>query len=175
MKKLLLVSVIRRLLRSPHLRVAVLAAIAASCAGTPAQKQQDEIAVLDRAEEFVGALYHNDFGKWWDMMVPADKNFQISGADNREDYIKVWRKASEHITIVDYDSARIVVIGDRYAVTQSYVAYDVQEGDQKRSVKGCEKTIWLKLTEGWYWHKTGLDCDYLPSAQELEQLTRNLR
>ena len=153
----------------------ILVVMAESCSTVPAQRRQDEIAVLGRAEEFVGALYHNDFGKWWDMMVPADKNFQISGADNREDYIKVWRKASEHITIVDYDSARIVAIGDRYAVTQSYVAYDVQEGDQKRSVKGCEKTIWLKLSVGWYWHKTGLDCDYLPSTQELEGLTRDLR
>lgn len=148
----------------------------ASCSGvSPETRQEDEIAILQRADEFVGALYRNDFGKWWDMMVPTEKTLQISGADNREDYIKVWRKASEHITIVDYDSARIVAIGERYAVTQSQVDYDVQEGNEKRSVNDCEKTIWLKLQDGWYWHKTGLDCDYLPSAEELQRLTRDLK
>ncbi len=41
----------------------ILVVIADSCSTVPAQKRQDEIAVLDRAEEFVGAEYRRDFGK----------------------------------------------------------------------------------------------------------------
>ena len=174
------------------LLVLVLVVIKASCAGTPTQtRQENEIAVLERAEEFIGALYHQDFGKWWDMMMPTARNREVSGADSREEYAQVWKKASEHIKMTDYDSAKIVAMGDKYAVTQAEVSYDIDRGGQMEHVKDCEKTIWLKIpTEflgrlkhgqettprgGWYWQQTGFDCDYMPSAQEIEQLTRNLK
>jgi len=158
------------------LLVLVLVVIKASCAGTPTQtRQENEIAVLERAEEFIGALYHQDFGKWWDMMMPTARNREVSGADSREEYAQVWKKASEHIKMTDYDSAKIVAMGDKYAVTQAEVSYDIDRGGQMEHVKDCEKTIWLKIPGGWYWQQTGFDCDYMPSAQEIEQLTRNLK
>lgn len=152
--------------------VLFLAASIVSCAPKP---HPDEAVILNRAEEFVEALSRNDFGKWWDMMVPADKNFHTSGADNREDYINVWRKASESMIVIDYDPAVIVAIGNNSAVTSSRVNYHVQEEHGKRFVAGCERTVWVKLSDGWYWHKTGLDCEYIPSARDLENLTGDLR
>lgn len=158
------------------LLVSVLAVIVASCADTSAQKQQEEeIAVLERAEELVGAEYHQDFGKWWDMMILSSRNSRMSGADTREEFIQQRKSEFENFRITDYDSSKLIAIGNKYAVTQAAMSYEVREEGRIRSIDGCDRTIWLELPDGWYWHETGRDCGYMPTAQEIENLTRNLR
>ncbi len=136
--------------------------------------------------------------------MPSARNSATSGADTMEEFIRRENMEFKNFVVTDYDSAKLVVIGRKYAITQSDIFYDVREDGRTRSVAGCEKTLWLKLpTEflgrlqsspgvgdaplrekhgqettprgGWYWQQTGFDCDYLPSAEEIERLIYNLR
>src|SRR3989304_4697814 len=98
------------------------AIVSVSSSSLLAQGQQNEIKVLERAEELVGAMYHGDAGKVWDVMTPWTRA-EVSRRISREEYIKTIEK----------------------------------------------------LSEGWYWQKTNLVCDYMPSANEIKRLTKNLK
>lgn len=155
------------------LLVSVLAVFAASCAGTSAQKQQDDIAVLERAEELVGTMYRRDFGKAWDMMTPWLRQ-ELSREVSKEGYVATLSKFFEQIKITDYDSSKLIVIGEKHAITQAEITHEFRERDETRTVN-CERTLWLKFPDKWYWQDTALSCDYMLSAEEVERLTRNLR
>src|SRR3989338_722419 len=150
------------------------AIVSVSSSSLLAQGQQNEIKVLERAEELVGAMYHGDAGKVWDVMTPWTRA-EVSRRISREEYIKTIAKLFEQIKITNYDSSRLVFIGEKYAVTQAQIAYEFREGNQVRQETSCERTLWLKFPEGWYWQKTNLVCDYMPSANEIKRLTKNLK
>ena len=141
----------------------------------PRPSQQDEIAVLDKAEELVGALYKEDFGKVWDMMTPWNKHDATRAGITREMYAGKVENYFTYIKMTDYDSSKLITIGDKYAITQANTTYEFAEGGQTQTRAGCERTLWLKFPEGWFWHQTSLLCEYMPSAEEIERLTANLR
>ena len=164
--------------------VSALALVAASCSREAAPtsidytpQQKNELAVLDKAEELVGAMYRQDFGKVWDMMTPWNKHDATREGVTREVYAgKVGNfMDTGQIRMTDYDSSEIVVIGDKYAITQAELTYQFTEGGQTQSMTDCERTLWLEFPEGWFWHQTSLVCEYMPSAEEIERLTRNLK
>src|SRR3989344_7762184 len=138
------------------------AIVSVSSVNLLAQGQQNEIKVLERAEELVGAMYRGDAGKVWDMMTPWMR-VEVSRRTSREEYVKTIAKLFEKIKITDYDSSKLVVIGEKYAITETQISYEFREGNQVRKEIGCERTLWLKFPEGWYWRETNLVCDYMPS------------
>jgi hypothetical protein len=151
--------------------ISVLAVIAASCAKAP---DREEVVVLGKAEELSAAMYRKDFGKVWDLMSPWNKHDAARDGLTRE--IFAGKLGSSHgVRITDYDSSALIAIGNKYAITQAEVTYELTEGDKVQTLSECERTIWLQFPEGWFWQQTGLLCTYTPDAEEIERLTRNLK
>lgn len=145
-----------------------------SCASTPVQWQQNDIEVLKRAEELVKARYHQDFGKIWDLATPWLKQV-FPRVTSKEIFIEKVESLRQIIKITDYDSPRIVVIGEKHAITQVEITYEFREEGQTYTKIICERTLWLKFPDEWYWHDFGYPDDYMPSAGVIEWLTQKLR
>ena len=138
-------------------------------------RQQDEIAVLNKAKEFFGAVSRRDFGRVWDMSTPLNKDDALKAGVTRDAYAEKMGKFTWDITLTDADSLKLVIVGQKYAITQADVTYEITEDSKARSTMYCERIFWLKFPEGWYWHQIGMTCDYMPGADEIERLTSELR
>lgn len=155
----------------------LVAAISISCASAPIQRQHNDNVkkeVLERAKELVDAMSHRDFGKVWDMATPWLKQ-ELSQGGSREGYVKWVSKFFEHVKVTDFDSLKLVVLDEKYAITQAEITYEFREGDQALILIKCERTIWLKLPDEWYWADTALACDHVPDANRIESLTKEVR
>ena len=153
----------------------LVAAISLSCASVPIQRQENEdVQVLIRAEELVGSMYHNDFGKVWDMATPWLRQ-ELSQDGSREGFIKWISKFFEHVKVADYDSSKLIVLDEKYAVTQAEITYEFKARDQALILIKCERIFWLKLSDAWYWQESAMPCDHMPNAEEIERLTHDLR
>ncbi len=155
--------------------VCLVTVISISCASAPIQRQQNEdTKVLVRAKELIDAMSHRDFGKVWDMATPWHRQ-ELSHDGSREGYVKWVSKFFEHVKVTDYGSLKLVVLGEKHAITQMEMTYEFREGDQVLSLIKCERTIWLKSPDEWYWTYTALSCDYMPDANMIESLTKEVR
>lgn len=153
----------------------LIVAISISCASAPVQRQENnDIQVLIRAEELIGAMHHSDFGKVWDMATPWHRQ-ELSQDDSREGYVKWASKFFEHVKVADYDSSKLIVLDEKYAVTQAEITYEFKARDQALILIKCERTLWLKFSNGWYWQESAMPCDYMPNVKEIERLTSDLR
>ena len=151
-------------------------ASSSSCVIHLTEKTTEDYQVLIQARNFNEACYEKNYSRIWDLASPWLRRELGESGGTRESYVYELDRFFQGSKITHFVGPQLMIFGEKYAVTQAEITLNFRE-ENKREVRLtiCERTLWLKFSEGWYWHKANLHCAYSPTKDEIKHLTRNLR
>ena len=124
--------------------------------------------VLKRAREFQQAENDADGEKIWNLSAPFIRK-DIGSKEEYVDYLNIFLSETNYKA----EEPTMVASGKKWALTQENTSMTFSEPDGLE--KDCFRTFWIKSEGTWYWYGTGYICSYMPTKDEINQWTKNLK
>lgn len=158
--------------RTTALVILVLSVFTIYCGWARNHKDNGESQkVLENTRTLNLAVKSKDFVKVWELSSPWVKE------DNpKNEYVEYFSGSLEDVDFTKIEEPTLVVMGDKYAVTQTFYTIKVRSASKViPESSDCQRTLWLKFLDDWYWEEAGLPCNTPLDLEALKALAAEIK